>query len=190
MKLAVTLVHNKPDNEAQIATMLSLVTRITDTHEEFDQDGNVVGSFETYHYEFNDLAIPHEVKFYHVVPFGIDRPSNLDELDGHKVLYGIEDQDKGETRFFNWGLKRGTDHGADLSIYIEDVDQFSPKTLASSLTKLVSKNDSTEFVEDPSCKIATVKLLKEVGQLSEEKSVLEAVSELKDRVLEKGMING
>lgn len=186
MKIAVTLVHNKPDNEAQIDTILSLVKRVTDTitQDQVDEEGNVTGqeSFDVYHYEFTDLKISHEVRFYHIVPFGVTKPANLDQLDGHKVFYGPEDQDKGETRFFNWGLKRGTDHGAEISLYLEDVSKLKPKDLAKTLEKLVDKDDKTEFSEETCGKLATVKLLKEVGQLNETKEKAEAFTEYKAKM--------
>lgn len=191
MKIAVTLVHNKPDNEAQIDAVLSLVKRVTDTvtQDQVDEEGNVTGqeSFDIYHYEFTDLTIPHEVRFYHVVPFGVPRPANLDQLDGHKVLYGPEDQDKTETRFFNWGLKRGTDHGADISLYLEDVSKLKPKDLAKTLGKLTDKADKTEFSEETCGKFATVKLLREVGQLDESKGKVQAISEYKQKIVEGGL---
>lgn len=185
MKIAVTLVHNKTpqENEAQIDALLQLVERVTDTL----TDEETGEQFDVYHYQFTDLATPHEVRFYHVVPFGVDRPANLDELDGHKVLYGPEDQDKGETRFFNWGLKRGTDHGAEISLYLEDASKLKPKDLAKTLEKLLDKADKTEFVEDASGKLATVRILKEVGQLDETKTKAQAISAYKTKIAEGGL---
>jgi hypothetical protein len=193
MKIAVTVVHNKTDseNEAQIDALLGMVSKVieTITQDQFDEEGNVIGqeSFEVYHYEFTNLSIPHEVKFYHVIPYGVTKPANLDQLDGHKVFYGEGDQDKGETRFFNWGLKRGTDHGADISLYLEDVSQLNPKTLQQTFEELKSKANSKEFAEVDCGKMVTVKLLKELGQLDETKGKAAAITEYKAKITMEGL---
>lgn len=160
LKLAVTLLHDKSDseNEAQIDTILGLVERITDTHTNPDTGE----SFDTYHYEIKGLGIPHEVRFYHIVPFGKNRPSNMDQLDGHKVIYGPEFQ-MGEKTFFNWGLKRGTDHGAEVSIYVEDLSKVDFKALLPQLQDVASKQTTTEFLQRTGCKIANVEYMKKGG---------------------------
>lgn len=194
MKLAITITHNKTDaeNEAQITALLPLVTKITDLNPEFDEQGNQIGSFETYHYELKGLNIPHEVRFYQVVPFGVTPPPSLYKLDSHKVFYGKGDEDKtgDHPRFFNWGLKRGTDNGADISLYLEDASKFDPAKIMAMLEKLANKADPTEFAENVSGKLATLRLLKEVGQLKEDRAMSEAITELKTRVAQGGMRNG
>lgn len=164
LKIAITLVHKYSDseNEAQILGILDLVERVTDTHEEFDSDGNSLGFFDTYHYEITGLGIPHEVRFYHVVPYGVTPPSNLDWLDGHKVYYGPEYQ-MNEKTFFDWGLKRGTDHGADVSLYVEDVFKLDFKKVLRKLEKVADKADKTEFVQETGAKIANVEYFKKGG---------------------------
>ena len=164
MKIAITLLHNESDaeNEAQISTILGLIDRVTDTHEEFDSEGISQGFFDTYHYEFKNFGIPHEVRFYHIVPFGFDRPSNMDELDGHKVYYGPEFADTQKT-YFDWGLKRGTDHGADVSIFVEDLSKLDFKKLLPNLEKVKDKQDPTEFLQETGAKIANVEYMKKGG---------------------------
>lgn len=192
MNIAITVVSNKTDaeNEAQIDALLGMVSKVSETitQDQFDEEGNVIGqeSFEVYHYEFTNLSIPHEVKFYHVVPYGVNKPANLDQLDGHKVFYGEGDQDKGELRFINWGLKRGTDQGADISLYLEDVSQLNPKTLRQTFEDLKSKTNKKEFAEVDCGKLVTLKTLLEVGQLDETKSKETALSEYKDKIVDSG----
>lgn len=160
MKIAITLVHNKTDaqNEAQIDTVLGLVERLTNTN----TDPETGEEFSTYHYEITGLGIPHEVRFYHVVPFGVNKPSNLDELDGHKVFYGPEYQ-MVEKTFFDWGLKRGVDHGAEVSLYLEDLSKLDFKKILSKLQKVANKTDKTEFVQDAGGKIANLEYFKKGG---------------------------
>ena len=160
MKIAITLVHNHSDseNEAQIDTILGLVERITDTH----TDPESGEDFFTYHYEIKGLGVPHEVRFYHVVPFGVTKPSNLDQLDGHKVFYGPEFQMVDKT-FFDWGLKRGVDNGADVSLYLEAISKLDFKKMLSKLEKVADKSDKTEFVQDTAGKIANVEYFKKGG---------------------------
>lgn len=160
MKIAITLVHNKSDaeNEAQISTILGLVDRIADTH----VDPETQEEFYTYHYEIKDLGVDHEVRFYHVVPYGVTKPSNLDELDGHKVYYGPEYQAIDKT-YFDWGLKRGVDQGAEVSLYLEDLSKLDFKKMLSKLQKVADKADKTEFVQDDGGKIANLEYFRKGG---------------------------
>lgn len=182
MNIALTLVHNKSDleNQAQIDSIKSLTHAVENIHDEFNEKGEIVGQYSTFHQEFKDLDIEHEVKVYQVIPFGVTPPPNRYEINtGGIVEYGLGDEDKtGEhPRFFNWGLKRGTDNGAEISIYIEDVSSLNPKSLKATFQKLVDKNDDTEFAETSVGKIATLKLLKEKGQLDESKTISQSVNE-------------
>lgn len=181
MNIAIVLVHNKGDkaNSQQIETLKPLITKITDTHNEFDDKGNIIGTSETYHYELIGLSIPHEAKFYQIVPFGVDPPANFDDIDSHNVLYRNGDEDKtgDHPRFFNWGLKRGTDYGADIVIQITDPTSFDPKTISTKLTTLEDKTNNTELIADPEGRYGTLKLLTDIGQLDESKSVAVALTD-------------
>lgn len=189
MKIAITLVHNKTDaqNEAQLQAILPLIEQIEDVHDELDENGQVIGQYSTFHYQIKALPIEHEVRFYQVIPHGVTHPPSLDLLDSHKVFYGPEDSSKGETRFFNWGLKRGTDHGADLSVYLADPVALTQTKLRNALSLL--KND-TEYVETAWGKIGTLKLLKQVGELKEDRGLSEAVSDYKTRISQGGLKTG
>ena len=193
LKLAITLLHDKTNtvNENRISTILGMLTKHEQTTTEMVSDrifkevqkvrkDSATGvetpyteleetatpeyeaSFTTYYYTINAIDIPHEVRFYHVVPFGINRPSNMDELDGHKVIYGPEFQ-MVEKTFFDWGLKRGTDHGADVSIYVEDLSKLDFKKLLPKLEKVKDKQDPTEFLQEAGAKIANVEYMKKGG---------------------------
>lgn len=201
MKLALTLVHNKTpkENEAQINALLSLVTEQIELLPGTDDEGNIIPNvFERRYYTFNDLNIPHEVEFYHIIPFQPENtsnpynavlPTNLGTLRGKRVEYGWNDEDKigDHPRFFNWALKRSTDYGNELNIYIDDHTKLDVDNLPFYINSLVDPDDKHEYIEDKSVKIATLKLLKEVGQLDEEKAWHQAVSDLKDRVEERGL---
>lgn len=193
LKLAITLLHNKSDaeNEAQISTILGLVDRHTTESTEMVRDrifkdvevtttdpetGEEVitteqqeslgeeyqATFYTYYYTFKDFGIPHEVRFYHVVPHGVNRPANLDELDGQKVIYG-DDFPMVEKTFFDWGLKRGTDHGAEVSIFVEDLSKLNFKSLIPKLQYISDKNDPRSFSQETGAKIASVEYMKKGG---------------------------
>lgn len=189
MNLAIVLVHNKTDAEniAQIEALLPLVDKATEILT--DSDGN---PYNTYHYEIQGLDLPHEARFFQIIPFGVTPPSNLYELDSHKVFYGKGDEDKtgDHPRFFNWGLKRGTDYGAEVCLHLEDPTQLSVDDLALQLTQLVDPNDKTELIEDAPGKLATLKLLTQVGQLKEDRSLSQAMTDLKTRVSEEGLEHG
>src|SRR4051794_17374759 len=129
IKFGLTVTHNKTpkQNAAQLDALLPLVKKIIDPIEIFDENGKLLETQEGYHYELDGLNLPHQVRFYQIVPFGVTPPDNFYRLDSHNVLYGTGDEDKtGEhPRFFNWGLKRSTDYGAEVNVYLEDVASFS-----------------------------------------------------------------
>ena len=185
MNLAIIITHNKTDadNIAQIETLKPLIEKQTILNDEFDEQGNVVGQFETYYYTIKGL-IGHEAKFYQIIPFGVTPPPNLYDIDSHKVFYGDGDEDKTDDhpRFFNWGLKRGTDNGAEIVVHIEDITKFSVEDLAIQVNTLIDPTDKTEYTEDLSVKVASLTLLKEVGQLDETKTKQEAIEELKGKL--------
>ena len=198
LNLSITLVHNKTDveNEAQIEALLPLVVKVTTQQQQdtYNDQGEVIGqeTVDIHHYELKGLNIPHQARFYQIVPFGVTPPPNLYALDSYKVFYGKGDEDKtgDHPRFFNWGLKRGTDHGAEISLYLEDASKFDVSKLITKLQRLEAKVDPTEFIEDASGKLATIKLLKQVGQLREDRPLAQAVTDLKTRVVERGLRNG
>lgn len=215
MKIAVVIVHNKTDqqNQAQIDAILPFVEKITVPVTQTVQDRTLTEiphqsefgyiyhetvetlsepyevTVETYHYKVKGLNIDHEVKFYQIIPFGVTPPSNKDALDSYKVYYGEGDEDKtgNHPRFFNWGLKRGTDFGADIVVYLDDVLQLTTTKLRNGLGKL--RND-VEFVEETFGKIGTKRLLEKVGQLKEDRTFTQAITEYKQRVTQGGLKNG
>lgn len=160
MNLAVVIVHNKGDveNAAQIEALKPLIEKQTETHDEFNESGEVVGQFETYYYTIKGLP-GHEVKFYQIVPFGVTKPANFDAIDSHKVMYGKGDEDKtgDHPRFFNWGLKRATDYGADIVIHLDDYTKLDISDIEKQLIKTdkkiekdygkISKKDASQIAE-------------------------------------------
>lgn len=186
MNLAIVLVHNKGDqgNFDQIETLKPLINKITEQN--VDDEGN---SFETYHYELQGISQPHELRLYQIIPFGVKEPSNFNDIDSYNVIYRKGDEDKtgDHPRFFNWGLKRATDYGADVVIHVDDPTTFSVKDINSQLPQLADKQNTTEFAEIPTGKMSTLKLLTEVGQLDEAKLISEAVDDLKVSIVDAGL---
>lgn len=172
MKLAITIVHNKSDaqNEAQITALASLLETVTDGPFTNPDTGE---TWTTTHHEIKGLAIPHGVRVYQVIPFGVTPPPNRYAINsGGIVQFGENDTDKtgNHPRFFNWGLKRGTDHGAEVCLYIEDVSKFDP-------TKLQFDKD---FSEEDFGKVATLKLLIDKGQLDEKNTIIQGIEKYKE----------
>lgn len=188
------------ENEKQIDALLPLIEKHTQDHEEEVQDRTytdveedyidvndrpgkrivrqeVLGkpytaTFQSYYYTLQGLP-DYEVKFFQIIPFGVTPPPNLDQIDSHKVWYGEGDSDKqgDHPRFFNWAVKRGTDYGAEIVLYMDDVKKLSIDDLAIELNTLADPNVKTEFIKNVSGKQITVKALREKGQLDESKSV-------------------
>lgn len=194
MNIAIIITHNKSDqdNFDQIEAIKSVVETVTETKTNYDFNGNPVGTYEVSHYEIKNLGVAHEVKFYQILPFGANKPSNFLSLDSHNVLYGKGDEDKkgDHPRFFNWGLKRATDYGADIVIHLEDHTKFSVGTLASALATLTNVNNKLDYLETPASKLTTLDLLKIVGQLDEMKTKPQALQHLKQRIIQKGIKYG
>ena len=84
-------------------------------------------------------------------------------------------------------MKRGTDNGADIVIYIRFPTLFGVVDLD---TRLGLIRDDVEFVETPWGKIGTVRLLREVGQLREDTNFDEAINDFKTRILARGLRYG
>ena len=196
LHLALGLVHNKGNlaNRQQIQNLLPLVVKNIepildpDTNQPmFDaQSGDPL----VWHwYSLAGLSVAHEVKFYQVIPFGVNPPNNLYDLDSAKVYYGPNHADKtGEhPRFFNWLLKRGTDNGAGISLYLRFPALFGAVDLDLRLGQLV--NDM-EFLEPAWGKVATLRLLRVVGQLREDTNFDAAVTDLKARIIQRGLRHG
>lgn len=198
MKIAVVLIHNKTqvENEAQISLIANLVEEATELLDGVDDLGNVVpNAFTRYFYRIKQLAIPHEVEFYHIIPYQPENtsspykavlPFNLNLLKGRTVQYGRGDEDKlGEhPRFFNWSLKRGTDYGADIVLYIDQPINFSRNEIRNALQALKGNTGLTEYTWG---KLSTKRLIKEAGQLDETKPLSQGLAELKQKAQQKGL---
>lgn len=189
MTIAVTIVHNKTDqeNEAQITALSSLLEVAFDIFDETDEQGNVIGQIQVPYHKIIGLDIDHRVKVFQVIPFGVTSPPSIYAINsGGIVYYGVGDENKVGThpRFFNWGLKRGTDNGAEIAVYLQDPASLTGTKARQALAKL--RND-TEFVEESWGKIATLRLLKEVGQLKEDRTFSEAVTDYKGRISQGGL---
>ena len=187
IQLALGLVHNRGNlaNRQQIANLLPIVI----SH--FEQtgtgsDGEPIGSWW---YSLQNLTLEHRVKFYQVIPFSVNPPNNLYDLDSYKVFYGAGDEDKtGEhCRFFNWLLKRGTDYGAEVVLYLRSPALFGAIDLD---TRLRAMEADRVFLEPLWGKIGALRLLREVGQLRENRVFDLAVDDLKVRITARGLRYG
>jgi hypothetical protein len=192
MKISITLVHNKTDEEniTQIEALASFLTMVQDFHDQYDEEGNIVGQYSTYHQELTGLDIPHEIRVYQVIPFGVTPPPNRYSINtGGIVEFGQGDNDKidNHPRFFNWGLKRGIDQGADISVFLIDPSQLTANKIKQGINAL--KND-VELIDLPWVKLITKRALRVIGQLKEDGSLNEELIEYKDRMIRGGLKNG
>lgn len=216
MIIAITIVHNKTpeQNEAQIQALLARLAIVketfhqpvyenyeftdeegniqTGTREKTDENGTVITEpYEIPHFEFAGLNIPHSVILFQVLPYGGSKPPSYYQLmsvpNCGGVEYGPEDQSKGQPRFFNWGLKRGIDHGADISCYLADPTQLTAQKIRQGIEAL--KND-VELIDLPWVKLVTKRALKVIGQLREDGTLSEKLSEYKNRMIQGGLKNG
>ena len=123
-------------------------------------------------------------------------PSNLYLLNSHKVFYcpSIDLRTDGRLftnnhpRFFNWGLKRSTDYGAHATMFIKNYQTFDTTDLEFYLNELEDPDSKIEFVEKPSYNLASLRSLKEVGQLDESIPLPQAFSGYKNRIIQRGYL--
>ena len=173
MNCAIVICHNKtPEaNIAQIEALKPLIEKQSEVHDELNENGEVVGQFETYYYTLKGLD-GYKVKLYQILPYQPDNPrlaqglpyegvwpANANDIDSHRVAYGKGDEDKtgDHKRFQNWGLKRATDQGADVVIHLKDHTKFNVADLSSRLSNLpkqaqvpygtISRKDDTQVKE-------------------------------------------
>lgn len=178
IKIAISLIHNKSNrnNELQITTLNTLITQI---FEEINVEG-IIKQAPTGIYKLNNLLIEHECKIYQIVPFGVRVSDNFNLLNSYNVYYGVGDENKiGEhPRFFNWILKRGTDHGANICLQLSDISNFTLSNLNTRLNTI----DTEKFIETNYGKFGSLRLLREVGQLKEDRSIANAIIDLRSRI--------
>jgi len=181
MELGFTLTHNLGTlgNAAQITRMLTLITPVVEL---IDGEDTVLPVYDL-------TGTLHRVRFYQVVPFGVTPPENLDSLNSHKVFYKARDEDKVGThpRFYNWGLKRGTDYGAQAVVYVTDATTFNIIDLELHLSTL---RNSMVFREPSWGKITALRLLHDVGQLDERLTFDNALVDLRERIDRAGLGRG
>lgn len=156
MNISIVLVHNKSDeeNNAQIDALLALVEKQTESNQISSENGDIE-TYETYYYTLKGIE-GHQVKFYQILPYQPNNlrlvegkpyegvwPVNASLLDSHKVAYGQGDEDKqgDHPRFFNWGLKRATDYGADIVIHLKDYKKFDVQGIVKSIEKKEKRQD-------------------------------------------------
>lgn len=186
LALAIVLVHNKSDQENidQIDAARSLVNEIAEIQFQEDTGEQV----PKYRYVLKGAGEEVEVKFFQVVPFGVTPPTNLYSIRSPKVFYGKGDEDKtgSHPRFFNWGVKRATSSGADITLYLEDAKTITPGRIRAEIAKTTNGGD---FVDAVFGKIAS-KRLSRVGELREDMVLPDAVSEYKERLTGRGIRHG
>ena len=204
MNIAICLTHNKnaAQNRNQITALNSLLTKVTETRTttRIDENGDpveeVILDEETSqpvqffsHYTISNVVLtePYKIFIYQIIPFGVTPPSNRDILISYNVIYGKGDEDKTGThpRFFNWMLKRATDHGADIILDLFDISLLSPTDSAIKLN-IFKADDLMIYQESTSSRYLHLKLLRNIGQLDERLTLSQAIVNLKERITAKG----
>lgn len=143
MNLSIVIVHNKSKiiNSSQIDYLNSILKINTEKHILYDDNEKEVGSYNTYYYTIDSIA-DSKVYVYQIIPYGIIPPENLYLIDSYKVFYGKGDEDKtgDSSRFFNWGIKKSLENGADLILFVKNIKKITMENFLSF---------SDEFLEKP-----------------------------------------
>lgn len=195
LQIAIVLTNNKSDEEniAQIEFFKPLIEKQIEYHPEVtDPRGKVYEAYDTYYYTIKGFVLPHEVHFYQIFPFSVKLPANKDDIDSYKVYYGAGDEDKtgDHSRFYNWGLKRATDYGAEIVVHVDNYKDFSVDDLPFKVNTLVDPVDTTDLIDEISGKYSTVRLLRRVGQVDEAMSLSQSIATFKNKILEKELSYG
>lgn len=189
LNIALGIVHNKNTNAAnrqQITNLLPLVV----PHYLPEPDGTADNNVGVY-FTLAGVTTEHVARFYQVVPFGVTRPTNMDLLRSHNVIYGNNDTDKtgDHSRFFNWLFKRGTDNGADVVCYVRFPGLIDAGDIDTALGRLTTKRI---FLERAWGKMVSARLM-EAWRSFREETLREdlvfddAVTELKTRIVAYGL---
>jgi hypothetical protein len=205
LKLAVVLTHDKGDvaNQAQVTAINNLVELhdeqiVLDGEPQFlkdaegelilDEDGNPIPLMDRW-LAFKGVVRPHEVLLFQIVPAGVREPSDLITLpDGTQatstrwfagVFYSATDKHDQDQGWFNWGLKRATDYGAEFVLFVDGVRAFDPRSLA--LDSLGDFEDKTWG------RVASVSLQRQLGKkrqpvMREDMDYADAKADLLERI--------
>jgi hypothetical protein len=183
--LAFSLIHNRgtSGNRQQLVALRALLTLTGDATD--PETGDPTGRRW---YTLNGLAQEHEVKVYQVVPFGVNRPNNMDTLMSHNVIYGVGDEDKtaSHPRFVNWSIKRGLDYGAALACVVVDAAALTTVDLAAQIVRMAADEDLV-FIERDWGDVATPRLFRDVGQLREDVTLTASITDLNNRIAAEGL---
>jgi hypothetical protein len=194
MIISVVLVHNR-NNTQNVAQINALLPKIITTWMTPDGPAGVprdqIPNETPYWpiFTISGVSTPHEVLFYQILPFGATKPSNMDLLWSHNVIYGQGDNDKtgSHPRFINWLMKRGFDQGADVVVYIADTVSFTGASLQTELNAL----SETMVLREPSWgKVIAKKLFIVVGQLLEDLNFNASLLNLRQRLIAAGLERG
>lgn len=191
IKITIVLIHNKSDelNKAQIEILKPNILLLVDHHERQDQEGNLQ-KYNTYHYEMKGLTIPHEVRFFQLIPYGVTVDHEiLYSIDSFKVFYGRGDEDKVDwhPRFFNHAMRFSVDSmSSDVVIHLHDHKTFNIKDLEKNLQEL----ETHDMTSHSWGHITTKRLLTHVGELDEKKSLEEGIKHFKNKIIQKGLTHG
>ena len=187
VNLALGLIHNKNNigNRQQITNLLSFVIP------HFEQTGTSPEGepYGSWWYSLSGLTIEHQVKFFQVIPFGVNPPNNLNDLDSYKVFYRAGDENKTGThqRFRNWAIKRAGDYGADIVALITEPAQFTIVGLEFQIGRLVDRR----LLVVPLWGLAvSSRLFSLVGEFRENLSESAALDDLRARIVAAGWEHG
>lgn len=141
--IAVTLVHDKKDNEQQIVDLLD---KLEPQYIEAYMDGEDNPPVQVFNgYKFKDLEEDHEVKVYQFVPQGVEEPANMYDLVSYNILFGNDVPDK-DTHWYNVALRRAGQHGADTLAFVDKVEDVIPSDLVVA-TDVVQKAGKTKIAD-------------------------------------------
>ncbi|MBI3984014.1 hypothetical protein HY346_01830 [Candidatus Microgenomates bacterium] len=190
LKIALVLTHNKGplQNIAQV-TFVESRTEVRQFAIVDDLGNPVLGEdgnpLEIPYRVITALAQPHELVTFQIVPQGVTRPANMGNLEpSYKVIYG-PDQPSHTRRFFNWGLKRATDYGADIVAFLDATGSFSAGDL----------DNQFDFAERTWGRIIKARVQQALGAqrrqvLKESLSLTAALAGLRTRIDEEGLSRG
>jgi hypothetical protein len=184
MVIAFVLVHDGTNlsNRQQIQALSTLI----ETHA--DNLGNDPDTGEPVidrYYTILGVTPSHRAIFLQVIPQGVQVPNNLRLIDSYNVYYGA-DQPSHNRRFFNWGIKRAIELGADAVALIQNVSLLTAVDIDLTLANLRNQR----IWEDRTWGRMITKRLFAIGRLREDLTIAEAITNMKARLVAAGYTHG
>lgn len=141
--IAITLIHNKEDNEQQIIDLLDIIEPVYETvSAPIEPDSDVFEDVTRFlYYKFKDDSNSTPIRVLQFVPYGFEKPKNIYDIESHNIIFSNDVPDK-DTHWYNVALRRAQQYGCDKVIYVDNVADIDPSTILSEKSEIAKLNET------------------------------------------------